>query len=77
MPAKRDETFQNLTMVLKSNNLDRNMNPTLQQRSQLESHKLRLLADIPPSDSREPLRTLFVRAYQTDNTLISVLQALV
>ena len=37
---------------------------------------LRLLADILPGDGREPLRTLFVRAYQTDKTPTSILQAL-
>ena len=50
--------------------------PTEQQKSQLESHELRLLADIPPRDGRDPLRTLFERAYQTDKTPTSIRQAL-
>ena len=35
-----------------------------------------MLVDIPPDDRRNLLRTLFERAYQTDKTPTSVLQAL-
>ena len=62
--------------MLKQHNLDPEVAPTEQQKPQLESHELRLLADIPPGNRRDPLRTLFERAYQTDKTPTSILQAL-
>ena len=62
--------------MLKAHNLDPDLTPTEQQKPRLEPHKLRLLADIPPGDVSDPLRTLFERAYQTDKTPTSILQAL-
>ena len=76
LPEEEDETYQNQTTVLKSHNLDPKVTPAEQQKPQLESHELRLLADIPPGDGRDPLRTLFQRAYQTNKTPTSILQAL-
>ena len=52
------------------------MATTEQQKPQLESHELCLLADIPLDDGRNPLRTLFERAYQTGKTQTCILQAL-
>ena len=66
-------------MVLKSHNLEPQVAPTEQQKPQLESHELHLLADIPPHDRCYHLRSLFERAYQTDKshkTPTSILQAL-
>ena len=62
--------------MLKSHNLNTNVAPTEQQKPQLEFHELCLLADIQPGDGRDPLRTLFERAYRTDKTPTSILQAL-
>ena len=76
LPGEGDETFKNQTTVLLSHNLAHDMAPTEQQKPQLESHELRLLADFPPSDGRDPLRTLFERAYQTDKTPTSIFWAL-
>ena len=76
LPEEGDDTFRNQTTVPKLHNLDADMAPTEQQRPQLESHALCLLAAIPPGDGRDPLRTLFERAYQTDKTPASILGAL-
>ena len=76
LPVEGDETFRNQTTVLKSDNLDPDVAPAEPQKSQLESHELCLLADIQPRNRRDPLRTLFERAYQTDKTPTSILQAL-
>ena len=62
--------------MLKSDNLAPNVAPTQQQKPQLETLEPQLLADIPPGDGRDPLRTRFERAYQTDKTPTSILQAL-
>ena len=62
--------------MLKAHNLAPDVALTEQQKPQLESHELCLLADILPGDGRDPLRTLFERAYQTDKTPTSILQAL-
>ena len=76
LPEEGDETFRNRTMVLKSHNLDPEVAPAEQQKPQLESHELRLLAHIALGDGRDPLRTIFERAYQTDKTPTSILHAL-
>ena len=76
LPEDGDENFRNETAVLKPHNQDPAVTPTEQQKPQLESHKLNLLVDILPGDGRDTLRILFKRAYQTDKTLTSILQAL-
>ena len=76
LPEEGDETFRNQATVLKSHNLDPKDAPTEQQKPRLESQELRLLADIPPSNRCDPLRTLFIKAYQTDKTPTGILQAL-
>ena len=69
LPEEGDENFQNRSSVLKPENLDPGMAPESQP-------QLSLLADNPPSDGRDPLQDLFVRAYETDKTPGRILQAL-
>ena len=78
LPEEGNETFWNQTTVLKWHNLVPTLASSEEQKAQLESYdsELRLLADIPLGDGRDPLKTLIEKAYQTDKTPTSILQAL-
>lgn len=50
--------------------------PPLERQQKSQHEMLRLLADNPPGDGRDPLKTLLEQAYQADKTPHEVLQAL-